>query len=84
MNPEIVKQQFLQAVEEQLQNKQPPETLQTLERLKALGYSDHGARLLIAQCIAVEFFHTVKDNQPYNNLRFTKNLNHLPDFPEDE
>ncbi|HMQ49961.1 MAG TPA: hypothetical protein PKA00_20985 [Saprospiraceae bacterium] len=84
MNPEIVKQQFLQAVEDQLQNNQPPETRQTLDRLKDLGYSESDAKLLIAQCIAVEFFHTVKDNQPYNNDRFINNLHHLPEFPQDE
>lgn len=81
---EILKQQFLQIVSNQLRLKKPPEVAQTFERLKQEGYPDADARALIAQCVAVEIFRTMKYNEAFNNERYVQNLYRLPDFPSEE
>lgn len=81
---DILKQQFLEIVDNQLESGDPPETGETLRRLKQEGYSDTDARLLIAQCVAAEMFNVMKHNKPYNNERYVKNLNRLPDFPVED
>ncbi|MCB0578644.1 MAG: hypothetical protein KDD10_04975 [Phaeodactylibacter sp.] len=80
---EILKQQFLEIVDNQLDSNDPPETRQTLERLKKEGYSDADARLLIAQCVAAEMFNVMKHNEPYNSKRYVSNLNALPEPPSE-
>lgn len=81
---EIVRNEILKIVDNQLRANDPPETRQTLERLKQLGYSDDDARKLIAQCVAIEVFRTIKDKTPYNHNRYLANLNKLPNEPFDD
>ena len=81
---EILKRQFLEIVGNQLESNDPPETGQTLDRLKKEGYSDADARMLIAQCVAAEMFNVMNQNEPYNKERYVKNLNNLPDFPSEQ
>jgi Holliday junction resolvasome RuvABC DNA-binding subunit len=75
---EIVRKEILKVVDNQLKANNPPETRQTLERLKALGYSDKDARILIAKCVAFEIYYTLKEKKPYDNHRYISNLNKLP------
>lgn len=85
MNPkDILKQQFLAVVNNQLSADKPPETAHALERLKGEGYSEEDARLLIAQCVAVEIFQVMKNEEPFNNERYVRNLMRLPQEPEEE
>jgi hypothetical protein len=86
MNPQaILKQQFLEIVENQIRDNNPPETAQTLERLKQdEGYDDSTARLLIAQCVSVELFEVMKYNKPFDEARYVGNLNRLPESPSEE
>ncbi len=85
MNPkDILKGQFLKVVDNQLQENKPPETAQTLQRLKDEGYSEKDAKLLIAQCVALEIFEVMKSNQPFNKERYVHNLNRLPETPSEE
>lgn len=81
---EILKRQFLEIVNKQLKSNDPPETKQTLDRLKKEGYADADARMLIAQCVAAEMFSVMKHNKPYDNQRYVRNLHNLPDFPPEE
>lgn len=81
---EMLKRQFLEIVNNQLKSNDPPEAKQTLDRLKKEGYSDADARVLIAQCVAAEMFNVMKHNKPYDNERYVRNLNRLPDFPSEE
>jgi hypothetical protein len=78
---DILKAQFLEVVNNQIQNNDPAETALTLERLKKEGYSDEAARLLIAQCVAAEFVEVVKANQAFNAQRYIDNLHRLPEAP---
>ena len=51
---------YLQAVENQLRDNDPPETRQTFDRLRSLGYSERDAKTLIASAIAVESYEIMK------------------------
>lgn len=82
MNPnEILKQQFLSTVEDQLASGEPPQTAQTLQRLKSEGYSENDARLLVAQCVALEYAQSIQTDLPFDRERFVKNLSNLPAHP---
>jgi len=70
---------YLEAVDNQLQNNDPPETRLTLDRLRKLNFSEHDAKLLIASAIAVETYEVMNTQKPFNRERFIHNLQCLPD-----
>ena len=70
---------YLEAVENQLRDDDPPETRQTFERLTNLGYSERDAKILIASAIAAETFDIMKTKTSFNRNRFVRNLQRLPD-----
>lgn len=73
---------LLEVVDNQLANNTPPETSQTFERLLREGNSEDEAKMLIASGVAVEIFEVLKRQEPYNNERFVKALNRLPELPK--
>ena len=78
---DILREQILQVVETQLNEKKPPETRQNYNRLLQSGISDENAKIYIGQCVSVEIFHAMKHHQPFNQERFKKNLKNLPKEP---
>ena len=82
-NPELGKL-ILEVVENQIQDNDPPETRQTVDRLLAEGYTADEARRLISTAVTVEIFHIVKDHEPFNRERFLRNLARLPQEPWDD
>ena len=81
-NPKL-KAAVMAAVEQQLENGDPPETRETLERLKREGFSDEDARALLAEAVAVEIFCVLKESKPFNRERFVRNLRALPAQPQE-
>lgn len=82
MNPnEILKRHFLTTVEEHLTSGEPPQTAETYQRLQSEGYSDGDARLLIAQCVALEYAQSIHTDLPFDQERFVENLSNLPAQP---
>ncbi len=81
---EILRKQFLEIVNNQIKSNNPPETNQTLKRLKAMGYNDKDARILIGQCVVVEIFDVLKHRKPFDEKRYIKNLRNLPKEPFDD
>ncbi len=77
-NP-ILKAVYLEAVETQLRGNNPPETRQTFDRLRAEGFSEKDAKLLIGSAIAAETYGIMKSGTPFNRQRFVRNLKRLPD-----
>ncbi|NTW60129.1 MAG: hypothetical protein HGB21_15340 [Nitrospirae bacterium] len=73
---------YLEVVENQLVNNDPPETRQTYERLVREGHSEKDAKKLIGAAIAAETYWILKENQPFNQARFVAALNKLPKLPE--
>ncbi len=83
MDPKLFKEIFLKTVDNQLDKNDPPETRETLERLKKEGYSEEEAKLVIAQCVASEMVKVVSTKTPFNASRFVKCLENLPNPPVD-
>ncbi len=80
-NPHL-KAAFLETVENQLADNDPPETQETLDRLIAEGISEGDSKLFIAQAVCVEVFDIMKHQKEFNLGRYLKNLKRLPDEPK--
>jgi hypothetical protein len=80
---EILRNQIFEIIKNQLKDNNPPETKITLDRLRNRGFDDSQARQMIGQCISVELFQIMKTSEPYNNVRYIKNLKKLPKEPFD-
>lgn len=81
-NKNIVRDQFLEVVENQLKENQPPETRITLERLTKEGFKERVAKELIATCVATEMYEVISSNMPFDEKRYIENLHRLPELPE--
>lgn len=77
-----LKAAFLETVENQLTENDPPETRETLDRLIAQGMSEDDAKIYIAQAVSVEIFDILKHQREFNLDRYLKNLKQLPNEPE--
>ncbi len=75
-NP-YLKSAILEVVDNQLNENNPPETKQTLERLLSLGHSETKAKEMIASVVTEELYYVMKEDQPFNNERFVTGLNKL-------
>lgn len=82
-NPELGKV-IIEVVENQIRDNDPPETRQTVERLRAEGYTDDEARRLVSTAVTVELFHIMRDRETFNQKRFVWNLGNLPREPWDK
>tara|TARA_B100000315_G_C14234376_1_gene432471 strand:- start:241 stop:588 length:348 start_codon:yes stop_codon:yes gene_type:complete len=82
-NP-LVQRTILEIVENQLKDGDPPETVQTLERLVADGHSRQEAKKLIGAVVVMELNELVKQRQTFEKARFVRALNRLPELPFDE
>ncbi len=80
---EHVRDAILEAVENQINSKKPPETALTLKRLITEGHSDSQAKQLIGQAMAVEVLDSLNNRKPYNERRYLNNLKNLPSQPEE-
>lgn len=66
-------------LDNQLEAGDPPETKQTLDRLRSSGLSDSESRRLISCVIAGEIFDIMKHRRSFNQTRFLERLAMLPD-----
>ncbi len=76
-----LRDEIFQVVNNQIKSNNPPDTKITYDRLIALGYSEFETHQLIGQCVAVEIFTVIKEQQPFNEARYIKNLKQLPKEP---
>ncbi len=77
-DPEL-RRVYLEVVDNQLRDNNPPETRVTFDRLRSEGFNETEAKVLIASAIAFETFQVMKSGAPFNHDRFVHNLNRLPD-----
>lgn len=75
---------YLEVVDNQLRDNNPPETKETFERLLAEGHSAEDAKLLIAQVVCLETYYILKHEEDINRERFVRNLRMLPKQTEEE
>jgi hypothetical protein len=80
-NP-YLKAAFLEVVDNQLTDNDPPETQETLDRLMSQDISEEDAILYIARAVSVEVFDTLKHQKEFNLDRYLKNLKQLPGEPK--
>jgi hypothetical protein len=73
----------IEAIENQIQDNDPPETKITLDRLMFLGELRENAMRYIGSVLSVEVFEAVKNKTPYNEKRYLANLKNLPELPFD-
>ncbi|MGN6602610.1 MAG: hypothetical protein ACTHK8_09175 [Ginsengibacter sp.] len=77
----MLQQAIFEIIENQVRDGDPPETKQTLKRLQQSGYNEIDAKKYIGQCVAVELFHIMNHQQPFNEKRYVQNLLNLPKEP---
>jgi Domain of unknown function (DUF1841) len=77
-NPHL-KAVVLEVVENQLRENNPPETRQTFERLLATGYSRQEAIEMIGSAVVGEIWAVLKENKPYDAVRFKAALEKVPE-----
>ncbi len=80
-NPRL-KAAILDTVRQQLTTGDPPETRETLARLKREGFSEEDGKVLLGQTVAVEIWCILKEKKPFNRERFVRNLRNLPAQPQ--
>ncbi len=80
---EELREHIFEVIKNQMKANDPPETKETYDRLRKLGYDDFETRQLIGQCVAVEIFEVMQSQKPYNNARYVKTLKALPKQPFD-
>lgn len=78
---ETLRRVIMDALDNQLESGDPPETRQTYDRLLGNGIDEKETRRLIACVIAVEIFDIMKEQKPFDQERFVKRLAGLPDTP---
>ncbi len=80
-NGQIAGKAVIDAIENQLAENNPPETKMTLDRLMGLGESRENAMRHIASALSVEIFEALNNGSSYNEERYIKNLQALPESP---
>jgi len=81
-NPRL-KESFLEVVENQIRDNDPPETRATLKRLISKGISEDNAKMYIAQAVCVEVWDTLANQRTFNQDRYLRNLKNLPEEPQE-
>lgn len=80
---ELARMAILEAIETQIEEGDPPETAQTLQRLMSAGESREEALRLIGCVMADEMFHIMKHKRVFDLARYTRMLGRLPRMPWD-
>ena len=79
-NPHL-KVAIMEIVENQLRDRDPPETKETLDRLLAEGHDEDEARRLIACVVVSEIFDIMKKCETFDATRYAQALASLPNLP---
>jgi Holliday junction resolvasome RuvABC DNA-binding subunit len=75
-----LKNQMLEVVNNQLKDNNPKFVKETLSRLVKLGYSEKDAREMIAAILLEEIYYLLKDQENYNEERYSEKLSKLPEY----
>lgn len=79
-NPKL-KKIILQIVDHQLQDNDPPETKETLQRLIQEGCEEDRAKELIGCVVTTVIYDVLKNEQKYNRPKYVEALNKLQQLP---
>jgi hypothetical protein len=78
---EKLRQAILEVINKQVQDNDPPETKQTLLRLRESGFSEQEALKLVGYVVAAEVFSVLKENRKYDQDSYIAALKSLPVLP---
>ncbi len=79
-NP-VLQAAIYEILDNQIRDNDPPETKDTLDRLLGQGIDRNEARRLIACVIVGEIFNVMKQDKPYDRVRYVGRLAGLPATP---
>ena len=80
-----MREAIYEVIHNQLRDRTPPETQQTLSRLMKAGIPEDEAMKLIGSVVLSEIFDVLKENRPFDEKKYIKALKALPKLPwEDE
>ncbi|MCL1068315.1 hypothetical protein L2735_16185 [Shewanella olleyana] len=74
---------MMEIVSNQLNDNNPPQVKEALNRLLSEGFSEEKSMNLIGCAVSVEIFGTLKEGKPYDEARYIKALKRLPKLPWD-
>ena len=72
-----LKKLILEVVDNQLRNNAPPITKEAYEKLLKAGYSVSEAKERIGAVVLTEIYDVMKENQPYDEERYTNALEEM-------
>jgi hypothetical protein len=81
MNKKQMRKIFLEIIDNQIRDNNPPETKQTLDRLISENFSEEEAKNMIGCVVISEIFDVLKNKEEYNEQRYITALNKLPEQP---
>ena len=70
-------------ISQQIESNDPPVAKETYDRLIGLGWSKEEAFKLVSQCVVLELFLMVNDDQDFDMHRYAYNLKALPNEPKE-
>jgi len=80
-NP-LLGEEMKKVVRNQIKQNDPPETKQTYDRLIKEGFPKDEVMRQLAVVVAAEIYDIMKNEEPFNQERYIKRLNDLPQEPE--
>jgi rRNA processing protein Krr1/Pno1 len=78
---ENLREEYLEIITNQIENKDPIETRTTYKRLINEGHSSDEAMNLLADCIEIEIIDVIQNGKTFNKMRYVLNLAGLPEEP---
>lgn len=81
-NRDLLRETIFEIIRSQLRENNPPATKETFDRLVNDGYSNDEARRLIGCVVTKEVLDVWKTKEPYNEDRYVRALQKLPELPE--
>lgn len=81
-NDPVLHASIMEIVNSQIAERNPPETLETFERLQAEGYSAEHARRMIGLLVALGLTETMIFRRPFDMNRYIEALRRLPEIPQ--
>ena len=78
-----LKNAFLEVVDNQLRDNDPPETKHTFDRLVSDGFSEEDAKRHIGTAVCVEIWDIMTNRTEFNLERYKRNLENLPAEPSE-
>jgi hypothetical protein len=81
MNKKQMRKIFLEIINNQIRDNNPPETKQTLDRLISEGISEKESMDMIGCVVISEIFDVLKNKEDFNEQRYIAALNKLPEQP---